>query len=432
MLESLYSLSMVAVRPVLPVAGVLSRRLAPAAAGWRSAASDIRAWAGRHRDRGRPLVWLHGSSAGEIAGAAPVLAELRSREPDLQIMVTHFSSSGASAAQAIQPDLATYLPLDSMSEVGRALEAARPDAVVFAKLDVWPGLTRAAEQRGIPLGMINATVRPSSSRTGPLARRLLAPAYGRLGAVGAVSDADAERLTGLGVSPAVVRVTGDAAFDEAVARLERRARSAPRLAAVTPGRVRLIAGSTWPGDDEVLLSAVRQLRNEGVSVDLVIVPHQPSQEAVRALTDASGEILDRPVQLWSSGARDPAAGTLIVDAVGLLAELYSEGDIAWVGGGFGSSGLHSVLEPAAASVPILFGPRYERFEAVDLARRGGAEEMSRDSAAQILGRLVSDAKLRAEMGRQARSYVERGVGSAAAGADLVGDLMRRGAHQGAG
>ena len=431
MIESLYSLSMIAVRPVLPVAGAVSPRLSSAAAGWRSSASAIRAWAAEHRDPDRSLLWLHGSSAGEIAGGAPVVRELRRRTPDLQMIVTHFSSSGASAAEALQPDLAAYLPLDSTSEAGRALDAASPDAVVFAKLDVWPGLTRAAERRRIPLGMINATVRPSSSRLGPLARRLLMPAYGRLGTVGAVSDADGQRLAGLGVEPGAIRVTGDAAFDEALVRLDGSSSSARRLAPRLPGRVRLVAGSTWPSDDEVLLRAVRELRDDGVEIDLVLVPHQPTREAIRALTALCAQALERAPRLWSAGDRDPAAGALIVDAVGFLAELYAEGDIAWVGGGFGDSGLHSVLEPAAAAVPILFGPQYERFEGVGLIRRGAAEEVRPETAVRTLGRLARDAGLRAEMGRQARTYVERGRGAASAGADLVAGLMRRGAPPGA-
>jgi 3-deoxy-D-manno-octulosonic-acid transferase len=431
LIETLYSLSMTVARPVLPLAGAVSPRLSSAAAGWRSSAVAIRQWASAHRDPDRPLLWLHGSSAGEIAGGAPVVRELRRRTPDLQILVTHFSPSGAAAAEALQPDLVAYLPFDSMSEVGRVLDAVAPDAVVFAKLDVWPGLTRAAEHRGIPLGMINATVRPSSSRLGPLARRLLTPAYCRLGAVGAVSDADEERLAALGVEPGVIRVTGDAAFDEALVRLDGSTAAARRLAPRHPERVRLVAGSTWPEDDQVLLGAVRELRDDGVEIDLVLVPHQPTEHAVRALTALCAQALVRAPRIWSAGDRDPAAGALIVDSVGLLADLYAEGDIAWVGGGFGSSGLHSVLEPAAAGIPILFGPRYERFEGVDLTRLGAADVVRPETAARTLHTLVRDAELRGEMGRRARAYAERGRGAATAGADLVAGLMLRTSPSGA-
>jgi 3-deoxy-D-manno-octulosonic-acid transferase len=168
-----------------------------------------------------------------------------------------------------------------------------------------------------------------------------------------------------------------------------------------------------------------------VEIDLVLVPHQPTEHAVRALTALCAQALVRAPRIWSAGDRDPAAGALIVDSVGLLADLYAEGDIAWVGGGFGSSGLHSVLEPAAAGIPILFGPRYERFEGVDLTRLGAADVVRPETAARTLHTLVRDAELRGEMGRRARAYAERGRGAAAAGADLVAGLMLRTSPSGA-
>lgn len=414
---------MSAARPILPLAGAMSPRVASAVAGWRNAAPAIGAWAGEYRDPARPLIWLHGSSAGEIAGGAPVIRELRAALPDLQVLVTHFSPSGLAAAEAIEPDMSTFLPLDSVAEAGRALDAASPTAVVFAKLDVWPGLTRAAAARRIPLGLINGTVRPSSSRLGVLARRLLHPAYGRLDAVGAATKGDARRLAGLGVGRDAISVTGDAAFEEAVARFDASA-GAPRLAPRVAGRVRLIAGSTWPEDDHVMLRAIRELRDQGAPLDVVLVPHQPSEQAVRSLIAICAQALVEAPRLWSGGDRDPTAGTLIVDEVGFLAELYREGDLAWVGGGFGDTGLHSVLEPAAAGLPVLFGPRHERFEGTDLLRARAAIEITADTAVDGIGRLVDDEPARRDMGERARAYVDRGRGAAEAGAALVKRLMR--------
>ena len=114
---------------------------------------------------------------------------------------------------------------------------------------------------------------------------------------------------------------------------------------------------------------------------------------------------------------------LLVDEVGFLAELYLECDLAWVGGGVGGEGLHSVVEPAAAGVPVLFGPVHDRWEATEMERLGAGLAVPREDASGVLSALIADPARRAEMGTRAREYVESGRGATAASADLVLELL---------
>lgn len=437
LLENLYNVAVNALRPLLPAFGAASPKVSAAVEGRRAAAADITQWAERERDPFRPLLWLHGSSAGELAGAIPVVNRVRAERPDLQLLVSYSSPSAESVLDELGADYAGYPPLETMAACRDALERSRPDALVFAKLDAWPALTRAAAELGIPLGMINATVRPSSSRLRGPGRQLLVPSYGRLDAVGAVSEEEIERLETLGTRPDAIRVTGDASFERALERVDRARQAASasgrRLPVGSPGVVRLCGGSTWPEDERVLTEAAAALAaGDGPFLELVLVPHEPDVAAVERIRELCLEHLGVEPRLWSAladsapdrkavGPGSPAP--LLVDAVGFLAELYLECDMAWVGGGIGGEGLHSVVEPAAASLPILFGPVYDRWEARQMVQRGIAVEAEPDGVASALSELMADSKHRGEMGAEARRYVESGRGATEASVRLIMELL---------
>jgi 3-deoxy-D-manno-octulosonic-acid transferase len=438
-----WSLAVEASRALLPLAGLGSPKRARGVAARRGAVARLEAWGTAGRDSSRPAVWLHGASAGELLGAVPAVERLRERL-DLQLVVTWFSPSAEAALPSLSPDVSEALPLDTLRETGRALDAVRPSALVFAKADLWPGLVASASVRGVPLGLVNGTVGPRSSRLHWPAVQLLAGTYALLDLAGAVSEEDAARLHLLGARPGAVVVTGDGAFDRAVARV-REAREpgseASRLRAVlglegraagADGRVPvLLGGSTWPRDEALLLSAVAAARAAGRPVALVLAPHEPDGAALERVSEASLRILGVRPRLWSEAGRATAGegwtpSPLVVDRVGLLAGLYAFADMAYVGGGLGTDGLHSVVEPAAAGIPVLFGRRHARREAADLLERGGALEVGPSTAAEVLARLLSDEAERARRGAAARSYVEEGRGAAERTADLIERLVERG------
>jgi len=431
--ERFYDLLLTLSRPLLPCARHLPAKVAGAIQGRQRATARAGAWAESGRVPERPLVWFHAASAGELGGAVPVLRVLRDRRPELQVAITVSSPSGLLPAEALQPDFAGYAPLDTRSDCAAMVAALQPDALIFVKLDMWPGLSSAAKQARVPLGMINGTVRPDSSRLRSPTRQFLRSTYARLDLAGVVGKADAAALELLGVSRERIRITGDASFDQALARVRAaEADPQPELPARSPDRVRLVAGSTWPADEDVLLRSAREI---GPRLDLVLVPHEPSAEALRRIDAACLAAVGTPPRLWSElgsarGVRDPAPtgsdGPLVVDAVGMLADLYLEADLAVVGGAFDATGLHSVIEPAAAGLPVLFGPVYDRREAEEMLAAGAAEVISGQNAGERIAALIRDPERMRRMGEAAKSYVERNAGAAAGSADLVSELVDAG------
>ncbi|MBA3344538.1 MAG: hypothetical protein H0T44_04435 [Gemmatimonadales bacterium] len=390
-------------------------------------------WARESRDPQRPLVWLHASSVGEGLQAESVLGELRRVRPDCQYVYTHFSSSAAPLALRLAADVADYLPYDLRGQVDRLLDALAPDLLVFVKLDLWPELATRAAARGTAVAIVAGTVSSSSGRLRWPARSLLRAGYEAVAAAGVISHEDGERLTRLGVDRNRVEVLGDPRFDSVLHRVRAVSAQDPLLA-LGSGAPTMVAGSTWPGDEAVLLGAFTRIRRDRPEARLILVPHEPTPDNLAAVERAAaGAGLPRAVRLETVAGPAPL---LLVDRVGILAALYGGGTMAYVGGGFGRAGLHSVLEPAAWGLPVIFGPRWESSRDAGLLLRAGAAEAlpasgAREAGAALYSRWKSwldSEPLRQSQGGRAREVVERGTGAARRSAELLDRLTPRRRH----
>lgn len=380
------------------------------------------AWAARERDPSRPLLWMHAPSVGEGLQARPVLTLVRTRRPEVQLAYTFFSPSAEEFSRTLEVDFRDYLPFDDAGQMRAALASLRPRALVFSKLDVWPSLVREAKRGGVRVGVISATLASGSGRRTFIGSRLLRDAYAALDAVGAVHETDADRLVQLGVPRDVVEVTGDTRADQVWMRAQQVDRESRLLRQLRSERPTIVAGSTWPPDEEVLLDGFARARMQVPDLRLIIAPHELSEEHLRS------------IERWARNAEydlarvdgaSPAADVVLVDRFGILGDLYALGTVAFVGGGFHQAGLHSVLEPAAYGLPVLFGPRHDHSrDAHALLAAGGARSVR--SAIELERWVVDwhrDAAARLGSGERARGLVERGRGAAERSVALVERLL---------
>lgn len=388
----------------------------------RDALAPVREWARQHRDAARPLLWFHAPSVGEGLQARPVMQLLRERRPDVQIAYTHFSPSAESFAQSVAADWHGYLPFDTAANAAAMLDALRPSALIYSKLDVWPTLTAAVAARSLPSGMISATLAEGSGRRGTLAAALLREAYTALTLVGAIDADDADRLSALGVRRDCLRITGDTRYDQVAARAAAKPSASALVTPLKSHRPTLVAGSTWPADEKVLLAAWRALRVSVPDARLIIAPHEPTAshcEPIERWAKAEGFSLAR---LGTARADDDV---ILVDRVGVLGDLYALATVAYVGGGFHAAGLHSVLEPAAFGVPVIFGPRHHMSRDARLLyeQRGGEPVRDVPEMLRALRILFTEEDTRARAGEAARSVVREGVGAAERSLSLVLELL---------
>lgn len=402
----------------LPGAGKLTRSLRARA----TAADTLVRWGTESRRAERPLIWMHAPSVGEGLQARPVLERLRAAHPGWQLAFTHFSPSAERFAAALDVDVRGYLPFDRRVHAERVLDALRPTVIVFSKLDVWPVLAERAAARGIPLGLISATMSAQSGRRGPLARALSRDAFAALTRVGAVDRADADRLAASGVDAARITITGDTRYDQVASRAAGVDRSAAPLARLASPRPTLVAGSTWPADERVLLPAWQALRLEVPDARLIIAPHEPTAAhcaPIRAWATAAG------LSLRDLDAAGPDHDVVLVNRIGVLGDLYALGDAAFVGGGFHAAGLHSVLEPAAFGRPVLFGPRHHASRDARLLheRRGGEPVRDAGALTRALRILFTEDDTRLRAGNAALETVRQGLGASDASVALIESLV---------
>jgi 3-deoxy-D-manno-octulosonic-acid transferase len=334
-----------------------------------------------------PLVWIHGASVGEVLAAAALIEKLRAL--NIRILLTSGTvTSAAIVAKRFPADIIhQYVPYDSPRYVARFLDHWRPSLALFIESDLWPNLILSSAARRLPLVLINGRM---SHRSFPRWRRVagtIAALLGRFDVCLAQSHVDAERFTALGSRNVIT--TGNLKLDVPAppadsARLE-------RLMAVTRGRPIIVAASTHPGEEEILLEAHRTLARFFPSLLSVIVPRHPGRgEAVARTIAASGLHV-----ALRSREESPTATTdvYVADTMGELGLFYRLAPIVFMGGSLVPHGGQNPIEAAKLGASIVHGPHVFNFtdvyEALDSA--GGARRADTlEALVKQLGQLLAD------------------------------------------
>lgn len=402
--------------PFLPALAPFSEKLRRGLEGRRGLSARLDAAAANLTG----CVWLHATSVGEYEQALPIIRCLGETGVG-PVAVTHFSPSGHDFARD-KPvaDYHDYLPLDHPDAARAIVHSWRPRALVFVKYDCWPALVRAADEAGVPVLLLSGALPPGSYRHRGPGRALFRAVFDRFAHIGVGSEADARRFTdGLGVS-APVSVTGDTRAEQVLTRFEAAADGGLAARLGTWGSRRLILGSTWPRDEALWWPVLPDLLDAYPDLNVILVPHEPTPTRLADLQTACRK-RHIPTRRLSEGiSPDDSARCLLVDRVGVLAEIYRAGDVAYVGGSF-TTGVHSTLEPAAASLPVCFGPRIQNAEeAMTLVeRRAGFVLRTPGEAGERIRMLMDDDTTRRNAGATAREVVEAQIGAAERSVELL-------------
>ena len=358
----------------------------------------------------RPVVWFHASSLGEFEQGRPLMEAVRRTHPEYQILLSFFSPSGYTVRQDYAgADVVVYLPSDRSSSVRRFLDLARPSKAIFIKYDFWPTMLYELRERGIPTYLISAIFRPDQLFFRPWGKwylRLLT-LFEHL----YVQDEDSRQLLQRhGIT--AVSVAGDTRFDRVI-EIANAARAIPEAASLE-GKV-LVAGSTWPEDEAILLPYFNRLGSE---YKLIIAPHEIHEEHLQAIEAQLTRPYMRYSQLQAGATGD--YDCLIIDCFGLLSSIYRYGRYAWVGGGFGKS-VHNTLEAAVYGIPVFFGPEVHKHREVrELIQRGlGFVLHSEEDFAALLQRFDDEAACR-EVAQQLEHFFAEQRGATE---QLLGELF---------
>ena len=363
-----------------------------------------------------PCIWVHAVSVGEVQASAALVNTLRERYPDIPIVVTTFTPTGAGRARALFKDRAQvrYLPFDLPGAVRRFFKRIQPRIAVIFETELWPNLYYQCGRRRVPLVLASARLSARSvdryRRLGALFRETLAQGV----IIAAQGEADANRFRALGSEPGNTHVTGNLKFDFSVpADIAERGRA---LRAYYAGnRPVWVAGSTHGGgEEEALIEAQKLVRARQPGALLVMAPRHPNR-----FGEVAAQLVSRGVR-FVRRSQVPAAGAigeaeiLLLDSLGELLDFYAAGDVAFVGGSLVPIGGHNLLEPAALGLPILTGPNTSN--SADVARllieRGAAEVVKNpQELADRVAALLADPAARARMGAQGRAVVDANKGA---------------------
>jgi 3-deoxy-D-manno-octulosonic-acid transferase len=366
--------------------------------------------------RGRPVIWLHAVSVGEVLAVSRLVGDLDRAFPEFQLLISTTTRTGQDLARLrFGADRVFYCPLDLPWAVRAYINALRPRLLILAETEFWPNLLHGCFRRSIPVAVVNARI---SDRSWPRYRRLKRvwrPILERIARVLAQSETDAERLKAIGCLPERVIVAGNLKFDVRAAAEADATRVLKRLAI---GLRLLVAGSTLEGEESALLEIWPQLLAADPQLAMVLAPRHPERFAsVAALLDQSGVGWVKRSD-WRSQAEDSIAAIrpgqiVLLDTIGELASVYSLAAVAFVGGSIVVAGGHNPLEPAQFGVPIVMGPNYVNFRAIteDLLAHDALRIATREELAATLIELLQQQQAAKETGERARQVFDQQAGA---------------------
>lgn len=350
-------------------------------------------------------IWFHAASLGEYEQGLPVIEKIKIQYPSHKIIVTFFSPSGYEVRKNnTVADVTVYLPLDTKSNAKKFIKLARPEMAFFIKYEFWPNYLNELKQQEIKTYLISGIFRENQmffKWYGSFYRNALKT----FDYFFVQNEKSKKLIQSIGFNN--VKISGDTRFDRVVSILERD-NSLDFIKEFKDNKITIVIGSSWPKDENILIEYINQSSED---VKFIIAPHNIKQEQIINLTSQ----ITKSTVLYSEkeGKKLSEFQIFIIDTIGILTKIYSYGDIAYVGGGFGNPGVHNILEPSTFGLPIVIGPNYSHFaEATALVNMQGCNSISNfDELKEIFDLLLQNEDERLEKGHICSTFVQMNKGA---------------------
>ncbi len=400
-LLAIYNLITAFVKLLLPVAGVFNSKLKKGIDGRKKTFETLQ----NNIQKEDTVYWFHCASLGEYEQGLPVFDKLKSKDPKAKIVLSFFSPSGYEVRKENPlTSVVVYLPLDTKRNAEIFLKLINPKLVVFVKYDLWPNYLKALKNHPTKVVLISALLRPHQyffKFYGQSFQKL----FFSFDHIFTQNSESKELLKSIGYYD--VTESNDTRFDRVSNQLTQN-NSLPYLENFIDNKLCVVAGSTWEEDEKILIPYIQKTDK---STKFIIAPHSINKQGINRLMEALGDkaVLFSEHQKVSLSDKQ----VFVVDTIGILSKIYNYADVAYIGGGMGSSGLHNTLEAAVFGVPIIIGKNYDKFpEAKDMLERGGLFSIEDyKSFKATLDRFIVDANYREKCGEINRAYIENHKGA---------------------
>ncbi|MFD2564203.1 3-deoxy-D-manno-octulosonic acid transferase [Aquimarina rubra] len=396
-----YNLLISAFNALLPVIGSISPKLSLFAKGRKTVFEVLQ----KRIQSDDKVIWFHCASLGEYEQGVPVMEILKKKYPDHTLLVTFFSPSGYEVKKnSALADVIVYLPIDTKLNARKFIKLVHPKLAVFVKYEFWPNYLKELNNKSIPITIISAVFREDQAFFkwyGGFMRNALKKVDHFF-----VQDAISQKLLHQAGFDNVT-ISGDTRFDRVAHQIEMD-NQVDFISEFIGDRLCVVMGSSWQEDEEVFLDYVNQASDD---LCFIIAPHEIKDNGVQELKRK----LTKKTVLFSNkeGKSLNDYQVFIMNTIGYLSRVYSYGDIAYVGGAMGTSGLHNILEPATFGIPIIIGQHFEKFrEAKQLQKLAGLFSVSNSTEfSKIMNKLIENKRFRQQTGMIAGHFINSNTGA---------------------
>lgn len=397
----IYNLIIEVVNFIVPIFGVFNKKLNQGVEGRKKTFSLLE----KNITKTDTVYWFHCASLGEYEQGLPVFERIKKKNPKAKIVLSFFSPSGYEIRKKNPiTSIVVYLPIDTRKNVRLFLELTHPKLVIFVKYDLWPNYLRALKKEPSHAVLISALFRKNQYFFKNFGAKWGSVLFA-FDHIFTQNEKSQILLNSIGYHN--VTVAKDTRFDRVSNQLKQD-NSLEFIKMFLNGKQALVAGSTWPEDDQIILPYIKTANSD---LKFIIAPHSVAPNYMRALKNELGNdaVLFSEYDLESISEKR----VLIVDTIGILTKLYSYATVAYVGGGMGSNGLHNTLEAAVFGIPIVIGKNYKNFpEARAMFQMGSLKSVSNKTEfISIMNTFLSDLEYRNECGAKNKSYIEANKGA---------------------
>ncbi|WP_411274362.1 3-deoxy-D-manno-octulosonic acid transferase [Daejeonella sp.] len=392
----LYDLGIQFYRFIILLASLKNKKAAAWIEGRKNLLTHIASRVNTHQTH----AWFHFASLGEFEQGRPLLEIIKAKYPHISIVITFFSPSGYEIRKDYQlAEHVFYLPLDTRKNAEEFIKLVKPSIAVFTKYEYWYHYFNALQNNNIPIFIVSGIFRkdqPFFRWYGGLHRKMLK----KVSHFFVQNEVSKTLLSSLGLNNVIV--AGDTRFDRVVKNMSQ----VPRIPAVEEfcaGSKVFIAGSTWP-EDEVLIASLAKVYPNW---KFIVAPHEIDPRHISDLEN----LFPDSTKFSETNIRSIETQVLIIDNIGTLSSLYQYGDVAYIGGGFGV-GIHNTQEASAFSLPVIFGPKYQKFqEAADLIEKGASFSIKDAQELEQKMSYLQNPQIRSEFGKVAKEYINSKAGA---------------------
>ncbi len=350
--------------------------------------------------KAKKTIWMHCASLGEFEQGRPIIELIKKTKPEYKIALSFYSPSGYEIRKNYEnADIVFYLPDDNKKNARKLIKILNPEITFFIKYEFWYWYLNELRNKSIPSYLISGIFRNEQvffKFYGSFYRKILHN-FSHLFVQNKTSK---ELLKSINIKN--VSVVGDTRFDRVI-EISENSKKFPLIDKFTKNKLVFIAGSTWKPDEEIIFDFIN--KNENKNIKFIIAPHEIKNENINRINNLSDKKTLRLSLADSNNIEE--VKILIIDNIGMLSSLYSYGNIAYIGGGFGA-GIHNTLEAAVFGIPVIFGKKYHKFdEAKALLNRKAAFSISnKKDFNSILKNLISNENFRNETGDNAKTYIK--------------------------